>query len=191
MTNHISIGAITTSNPTLFVNMDTLDAKDPDQVEYLIQTKSPGSNWFYVNQFCSLLTTYWLNDPNSPEVFGLSNLIDSVKITAARQLITPQSLGDQATEAQHSIAGANPVQPADFSTALETYPVGTKIWAGNNVHVLGFLITPATAPGADLPLTYTAYDSDIGVVQLGLVLTDLPTRLAAMGYTSLVVGIPA
>ncbi|CRM61119.1 hypothetical protein [Pseudomonas sp. 31 R 17] len=191
MTNHISIGAITTPNPTLFVDMATLDATDPDAVEYLIQTQPPGSNWFYVNQFCSLLTTYWLNDPNSPQVYGLSNLVDAVKITAAGQLITLLGLDSQTKEAQLSIANASVVLPAAFVTALPTYPAGTKIWAGNNVHVLGFLITPSTTPGADVPLTYTAYDSNIGVVQLGLLLADLPQRLTKMGYTSLVVGVPA
>lgn len=191
MTNHISIGVITTPNPTLFVDMNTLDAKDPDPVEYLIQTQPPGSNWFYVNQFCSLLTTYWLNNPNSPQVYGLLSLVDSVKIAAAQQLITPSSLDAQATEAQLSMANSSIVTPADFAGALKTYPAGTKIWAGNAVHVLGFLITPATDPAEGAPLTYTAYDSNIGVVQLGQTLADLPARLTGLGYTSLVVGKPA
>jgi hypothetical protein len=209
MANSISIGTITTPNPTLFVKMDSLFS---DPVQYRIQTLSPGSQWLYVNQFCSLLTTYWLNDANTPDVYGIQNLVDHVKISAAQQLINLQSLDQQTDEAlnalghSHTVSLTPTVTPENVNAALESLPVGTRIWAGNNVHVVGFLITgvtsvapdaaatpaptPATPPAATPgPYTYTLYDSNIGVVQTGQ--TYLSQLIVTMGYSSLVISLPA
>jgi hypothetical protein len=196
MTN-ISIGLITTDNPTLFVNMDSLVAQPPAQVQYIIQTLSPGPAYCYVNQFCSLLTTYWLNDPNSPQAYGIGNLNSSAQISAAQQLINLSSLEAQATEAKNAIGNSSlttlktPVQSADVDAALKGIPVGSKIWAGSDMHVVGFLINPATTSAQDAPLTYTFYDSDNGIAQAGWPLTNLASFIAAMGYSSLVIGLPA
>ena len=202
MANLISIGAITTPNPTLFVRMDTLFS---DPVEYRIQTLSPGSQWLYVNQFCSLLTTYWLNDANTPDVYGIQNLVDHVKISAAQQLINLQSLEQQTTEANNALGNSHskafplPMSLDAVNDELKDLQVGTRIWAGNTVHVVGFLITavtavvpttppttPAETPG---PYTYTLYDSNTGVVETGR--TSLSQLIARMGYSSLVISAPA
>lgn len=188
MANNITIGTICTPNPGLYVNMDTLGISP---VEYLIQTPAPGFNWLYVNQFCSLLTTYWLNDPNSPNVYGIQNLIDPVKVSSAQQLINLLSLDEQVAEAKNTIANATVVTSAAFNMAVVDYPVGTKIWAGNNVHVVGFLITVAGAAGTGANGTYTAYDSNSGVAQLGLPLSGLAQLVTMMSYSSFVVGQPA
>jgi hypothetical protein len=156
MANSISIGTITTPNPTLFVKMDSLFS---DPVQYRIQTLSPGSQWLYVNQFCSLLTTYWLNDANTPDVYGIQNLVDHVKISAAQQLINLQSLDQQTDEAlnalghSHTVSLTPTVTPENVNAALESLPVGTRIWAGNNVHVVGFLITGVTSVAPDAAAT--------------------------------------
>jgi hypothetical protein len=94
-------------------------------------------------------------------------------------------------EAENSIANATVVTSAAFNMAVIDYPVGTKIWAGNNVHVMGFLITVAGTAGTGANGTYTAYDPNSGVAQLGLPLSALARLVTMMSYSSFVVGQPA
>jgi hypothetical protein len=188
MANSITIGSITDSNPSLFVKMSTLDQ---DPVEYLIQTPTPSSAWTYVNQFCSLLTTYWLNDPNLPNVYGISNLNDQVKIASAQALINLGSLDQQVTEATNSIANSSSVSAAEFAQNVATYPVGTKIWAGNNAHVVGFVLTAVANAATGTRGTYTFYDSNIGSAVAAQPTTGLAAIATALTLSAFVVGKPA
>ena len=82
MANLISIGAITTPNPTLFVRMDTLFS---DPVEYRIQTLSPGSQWLTRDDLIaqrqrwrSELSLQCIDDYLSGQLFDLTLIRPSV-----------------------------------------------------------------------------------------------------------------
>ncbi len=184
----VRVGTITTPNPYLWVDPMTLGTST---VQYCIQTSAPAPSWFNVNQFCSLLSTYWLNDPNKPLSYGITALTDSVKIAMAHQLIALPNLQAQVTEAAHSIANSSIVNTvATLSAALANYQVGTKIWAGNSYHVLAFVITAVANPQTGAVGTYTAYDSNTGSATTGRPTTGLPAQLSALGYNVFVVGAP-
>jgi hypothetical protein len=186
--NVIDVGTITSPNPSLWVDLNTLGT---DTVQYLIQTASPGATWYYVNQFCSLLSTRWLNDPNVPLIYGITALSNAAKIAMARQLIGLTSLQAQVTEAAHGIANSSSVTSvAALSAALAGYPVGTKIWAGNNNHVLAFIVTAVANAQTGAIGTYTAYDSNNGLATTGNPTTGLAGQLSAMGYSAFVIGAP-
>ena len=186
--NHINVGTINSSNPSLWVDLTTLGTP---VVNYLIQTAAPGGNWYYVNQFCSLLTTCWLNDPNVPLTYGIQALSSTVQVSMAGQLISLNSLQDQVTEAANSIAHSSTLASASaLAAALPGYPVGTRIWAGNNNHVLGFIITAVANPVTGAPGTYTAYDSNYGRATTGHLTTGLAAQLTGMNYNAFVIGAP-
>ncbi len=181
MPNSIKVGTITTPNPTLWLDMNSLGG---DTVRYLIQTASPGNDWVYVNQFCSLLTSYWLNNPNLPNVYGITAMSDTVKQHMAEELINLNGLQAQVTAASHSMANSTTYNNAsDFQAAIASMPVGTQIWAGNDAHVVGFVITATGSAG-----TYTFYDSNIGQARTGRPLANLSDFVEAMGYSAFVVG---
>lgn len=183
MPNSIKVGTITTPNPTLWLDMNSLGT---DNVLYLIQTASPGTDWVYVNQFCSLLTSLWLNNPNLPNIYGITAMSDSVKQQMAAELINLNSLQAQVTEASNSIANATSYDSAaDFQAVLDTLPAGTRVWAGNDSHVVGFVITATGTQGR-----FTFYDSNVGQARTGLPLSNLAQLVEAMGYSAYVVGTP-
>ncbi len=186
--NQINIGTINSPNPALWVDAMTLGTP---VVNYLIQTTPPGGSWFYVNQFCSLLTTCWLNDPNVPLTYGIQALSSTVQVSMAGQLIGLSSLQDQVTEAANSIAHSSTLSSVTaLAAALPGYPAGTRIWAGNNNHVLGFIITAVANATTGAPGTYTAYDSNYGRATTGNPTTGLVAQLTGMNYTDFVIGAP-
>lgn len=190
MPNTIQIGKITNYNPHLFVQMSSLDKANP---VYQIATCAPDSRWETVNQFCALLTTAWLNDLSSPASFGLNDLPDPVKVNMAVQLIGLTGLDKQVSDAAASIANSKSyATPKQFIAAIPGFPVGTKIWAGTNSHVVGFLITSVATTGKGAqPGTFSFYDSTVGTVQTLQSTADLAGRVQQRAYTAFVVGTPA
>lgn len=156
MPNEIRIGNIESSNPTLWVDADTLTNT---LTIFEISTKKPISNreWCKVNQFCSVLSIYWLNNkPKSP--FGLSDVRDNEKKSMAEVLISYGSMDAQVIYAAQELGGQREEKEKVFR-GVETgaYPVGTQIWAGNASHVLGVRLTG--------PEEFQLYDPDSGNVQ--------------------------
>ncbi|ADO69273.1 hypothetical protein [Stigmatella aurantiaca] len=150
--SNISVGKISTSNPTLWINIATFAA-------YIISTSHPGGNdpWIPVNQFCSVLTLEWLrarNQGQPPQPYGLSRFSAQEQIGMAQMLINYNSLNDQTTTAANVLGGTVVDRETVINTLeLNGYPEGTQIWAGNDVHVVGFYVRQG---GIEL------YDSNTG-----------------------------
>ncbi len=151
MANIITVGSITTPNPFLWLNPDTLGLPD---VVYIIQSSAPKGDWVDVGQFCAVLSSAWLNDAKHPAKFDIRNFDDPGKIQLAQQVIeASNSLASQVKAAEQAIHGKSKSKDQvtkDFST----YNTGTKIWAGNDRHVIGIYIISATE--------MQVYDSNLG-----------------------------
>jgi len=164
MSNVINIGTISTTNPSLWVDTTSLGTAS---VTYQIASSSPGTNWFEVNQFCALLSINWLAARASGVVkspYGIANFDAAAQKAMAAQLIAFNDTGDgmkaQEDYAMQQINGA----AADKQTIANgmapntklSYPIGTKIWAGTNVHVIAYYVTSASQ--------YEVYDSNSGSI---------------------------
>jgi hypothetical protein len=164
MSNVINIGAISTPNPSLWVDTNSLGTAS---VTYQIASFSPGANWFEVNQFCALLSINWLAARAAGVVkspYGIANFDADAQKAMAAQLIAFNGTGDgmkaQENFAVQQINGAatdkqtivNGMAP---NTKL-SYPVSTKVWAGTNAHVIACYVTSATQ--------YEYYDSNSGSI---------------------------
>jgi hypothetical protein len=152
----IEVGAITSPNPSLWMNMITLERP---VTNYRIATETPGESWMCVNQFCSLLALRWLQEKThgiSSSPYGLSNFLDTEKITMAQQLINCADLDAQVTFAIQELGGSRKTLD-QVATGVEegAYAVGTRIWAGNDHHVIAIYLESAT--------TYMLYDPDTGI----------------------------
>ncbi|MFK3790178.1 hypothetical protein ACI2KO_07955 [Pseudomonas piscis] len=151
MANIITVGSITTPNPFLWLNPDTLGLPD---VVYVIQSNAPKGDWVDVGQFCAVLSSAWLNDAKHPAKFDIRSFDDPGKIQLAQQVIeASNSLASQVKAAEQAIHGKSKSKDQvtkDFST----YNTGTKIWAGNDRHVIGIYIISATQ--------MQVYDSNLG-----------------------------
>lgn len=155
MPHQIKIGKISDSNPPLWLDTSTLGSS---ATLYEISTSQPaGENWLYVNQFCSLLSIYWLqNDPPSP--FGLGNISDKKKLEMAEVLIGFAGLDDQANYAANSLSGKRELKE-NVVSGVENgiFATGTQIWAGNDVHVVAIRVKDNR--------TFQLYDSFSGEVE--------------------------
>jgi len=127
----IEIGNVTSSNPTLwFSNVDNKE-------RYMIASASPGSGWQSVTQFCSVLTVMWLHHPKGSLSFNGATKKDQIKM--ARLLIKNWKPADQVTFAAKELGGAS-VDKATLQQEISKYGAKTKIWFGNNSHVLGAVV---------------------------------------------------
>lgn len=153
--NRIAVGVITTPNPTLWVDLNTLGQNPTD---YQISTQSPGSHFMAVNQFCSILSVQWLSGgrgTSSP--YGIQNFTDPQKIAMAETLIGFTSMADQVGYAVAQLGGVEQTL-AQVTTGMEGggYKPGKRIWAGNDFHVIGLYVLNN--------LQYELYDSNTGLV---------------------------
>jgi hypothetical protein len=138
MPNDIQIGTITTPNPTLWLNMDTVGL---DTVKYLISTPSPGASWIMVNQFCSVLSVSWLSGGRGNNPYGLSNLSNAEKVAMAGVLISFNSLDDQVAYAEERLNGRRETQQRVLDGVQRAgFRPNTRIWAGNDFHVVALFI---------------------------------------------------
>jgi hypothetical protein len=152
MANVITIGTISSTNPALWVELNTLEK---DSVRYLIETSSPGDGWLFINQFCALLSIRWLHSDRSAPSYGINNFSDPKKIEMAEQLIGFSSLDDQVRKAKEELGGTSESLTETARGVEGDYPVGTHIWAGSNFHVLGIYLVSST--------DYQLYDSNTGL----------------------------
>jgi hypothetical protein len=148
--NQITVGAIDTPNPQLWVNATSLD-KPP--AEYKIASLSPGPEWVPVNQFCSLLSIQWLLH-GQPSSYRISNFPDSEKIDMALELIAFSSLQAQEEAAAEQLSGSRQFLNQTAEGVQGKYKIGTKIWAGNNTHAVAIYLTSETE--------YKLYDPNTG-----------------------------
>jgi hypothetical protein len=166
MPNTITIGKITTTNPSLWVDTTTLGG---DLVKYQIASSMPGDNWFEVNQFCALLSLKWLAARASGAVkspYGIANFAADAQQAMATQLIAFNDTGDgmkaQADYATGQLGGSKADKGAITKGMLPntpgSYPIGAKVWAGTDVHVIAYYVTS--------PTQYEVYDSNNGSITL-------------------------
>jgi len=152
--NRITIGTITSSNPTLWVNLLTLGQ---DSTDYTIATASPGSDFMYVNQFCSILSIKWLQAGRGTVPYGIDNFSDADKRVMAQTLIGYTGMDDQIAYAETQLGGVRrPLDVVARGVMDGTYPVGTNIWAGNDFHVIAIYLRSEKE--------YELYDSNTGLV---------------------------
>lgn len=141
MANTITVGSITTPNPFLWVNPLTLGMPN---VVYTIQSTMPAGDWLNVGQFCAVLSSAWLNNAKHPAQFDIRSFDDPGKIQLAQQVIAASnSLASQVTAAEQAIHGTYKSKTL-ITNEFSAYRTGTKIWAGNNVHVIGIYIISDT-----------------------------------------------
>lgn len=163
MSNVINIGAISTTNPSLWVDTTTLGTAS---VAYQIASLFPGVNWVQVNQFCALLSIQWLTARGAGVVkspYGIANFDPNAQKAMATQLIAfndGDGMKAQENYAVSQLRGA----AADEQTVVNgmtpntrlSYPVGTKAWAGTTMHVVAYYVTSTTQ--------CEFYDSDSGSI---------------------------
>ena len=136
MTNNITIGKVSTSNPHLFLNLDTLDS---DTREYVVATSAnPSGNWISVNQFCSLMALYWLNN-GTPETFTFSDYSKTDQTNAAETLIDYSNLESQVQYAVQNTGGSIK-NLYEFTQLMSKKQKSKKIWFGSDWHVVAAVI---------------------------------------------------
>jgi hypothetical protein len=185
MPNTITIGNITTTNPSLWVDTNTLGC---DPVQYRIASLLPGANWFEVNQFCALLSLKWLAARGNGAVknaYGIGAFDANAQKAMAAQLIAFNDTGDGQKAQVNYAAGQVGGNKANRDAIVKgmapntptSYPVGTKIWAGTNAHVIAYYVTS--------PTQYEVYDSNDGSIttrnraDFRTACTDFVVRLGA------------
>jgi hypothetical protein len=130
----IKIGKVTSANPALWLDLGSL-GPDPDNNRYEVSSAAPEPQeaWTYVNQFCTVLSTAWLERGGTPRRWVFEDLDD--KVSAARTVIGYESMQSQVEYAAKALGGAQ----EDKSSVLKGfagYPADTMLWFGNNVHVV-------------------------------------------------------
>jgi hypothetical protein len=136
--NRIEVGAITSTNPSLWVNLLTLGQP---ATEYVVATSSPGIDFLYVNQFCSILSVKWLLGERGTEPFGIDQFTDAEKKRMAEILIGHTGMDDQIAHAEVQLGGVRrSLDEVALGVEDGAYKVGTPIWAGNDFHVVAITI---------------------------------------------------
>ncbi len=174
--NTITVGSISSTNPTLWVNLTTLGTSN---TKYLIATNSPGAEWISVNQFCSLLSIKWLQEGRGTSPYGIGNFNDSQKKIIAEQLIAFSSLDDQVNYTLGQLGGSKQNLDQTALGVQGNYPIGTKIWAGNDFHVIAIYLTTAT--------TYELYDSNTGFTTTSLPRSQFKNYMNTLNNNAFVV----
>ena len=160
------LGDISSPNPIIWLYKPSGTGAN---AQYVISTNMPPGNpgdWVYVNQFGSLLSTQWLLNPNHPSSFTLSDIYtNQQQLTAMTMLLSgqDQDLQSQMKGAEQALGGQQQSRNAvvggiqgggDPFNLSGSYPVGTKIWAGNECLTIAIYI--------DSDTTYTVYDPHTG-----------------------------
>ena len=177
----IVVGAITSTNPHLWLNITTMDQTAPG---YQIATVTPGVDWMSVNQFCSLLALRWLQaraQTIPPSPYSLSIFPNAEKITMAQQLINYASMDAQVTFAIEELGGVRKTLDQviiGVESGKGTYAIGTRIWAGSDMHVMAIYLSKATE--------YILYDPDTGAATTHQ-RTDFPALMTALRMNAFVV----
>ncbi|MCM8528969.1 MAG: hypothetical protein NE327_20770 [Lentisphaeraceae bacterium] len=136
MKNKITIGKVTSPNPHLFLNLDTLDSEER---EYTIATSvSSGGNWISVNQFCSLMALHWLNN-GTPQTFSFNDFSKEEQEEAAGILINYANLDSQVQYAVQN-TGGSVKNLYEFTQYMSQKQKSKKIWFGSDRHVVAAVI---------------------------------------------------
>jgi hypothetical protein len=177
----IAVGVITSTNPHLWLNITTMDQAAPS---YQIATATPGVDWMSVNQFCSLLALRWLQartHATPPSPYSLSIFPNAEKLTMAQQLINYAHMDAQVTFAIEELGGTRRTREqaiAGVESDRGTYAIGTKIWAGSDIHVIAIYLSSSTE--------YILYDPDNGVATTHQ-RADFPALMTALRMNAFVV----
>jgi hypothetical protein len=147
---------LTEPNPTLWIEFTTFGTTQPN---YAIAPIAPSlvgkaGEWVALNQFCSVLAAEWLTGTRAA-AWGVSNLGAAGVQAAVATLLgfQTQGAGAQIDYAMATLGGAR----TTVEEITDATPVGTKIWAASNNHVVG-----AYLDGKD---SFTLYDPNNGKVQ--------------------------
>lgn len=151
-------GDITSPNPNIWLYLPSIG----DNPRYVISTNMPPSSypneedWLSVNQFCSLLSTAWLLNGNHPGTFTLNGNFTPQQVSAMASALIDQDQGlqGQVDRAIHDLGGQQQSFNEVEAGVTGSYPVGTRIWTGNDQHVVAVYINSATE--------YTVYDPNTG-----------------------------
>ena len=147
---------LTDPNPTLWVEFETLETAQPN---YAIAPVAPSlvgkaGDWIELNQFCSVLAAGWLAGTR-PAAWGVSNLGAAGVQAAVATLLGFQAQGASA-QIDYAVATLGGTRTT-VEEITDATPVGTKIWAASNDHVVGAYL--------DSKDSFTFYDPNSGKVQ--------------------------
>lgn len=170
------------ANPHLWLNMSTLGT---DATQYVVADSTPEADgeWMSVNQFCSLLSIYWLDHPSSSLKFG--SLSGSVKLAMAKQLVKYDSMASQENFATSKMSSAKKLSKSQFKDIIDDEPEtldGKQLWFGNDAHVRA-----ATFSEKSDEIIVKVYDSNYGSTKT-MKLADFQKKLSSWGIDSFVLG---
>ncbi|HEX7843370.1 MAG TPA: DUF4157 domain-containing protein [Kofleriaceae bacterium] len=173
--SEITVGNITSSNPALWVKLDTPNGKP----EFKIATNTPDGFTTSVNQFCSILSVEWLKGGGKASPYGIENFTDPKKILMAQTLIGYKSMDDQIEYAKTQLNGKlQLLKNVEDGVQNHKYAVDTKIWAGNDRHVVAIYIMSNDY--------YKLYDSNDGSTK-ELSRIGFGAKMGGLGCNSFVV----
>lgn len=147
----IALTDTSSPNPSLWVDQDTYGT---DNLVYAVSPISPGytghkGDWDELYQFCSVLAVGWLNGTR-PASWGVSNLGNAGLQSAIATLTSFLLQSAQVDYAVKALDGTK-TTIEDITSAT---PIGTKIWAASNEHVIAAYIDTAS--------TFQFYDPNNG-----------------------------
>jgi hypothetical protein len=119
------IGAITSSNPLLWIDLDEFGKR------FCISTAKPKvqGNWGEGNQFCALMALKWLD--KRPQTLKLGELGQEEQVIMASRLV------DSTMEAQVNLAKVQLKSVSTKTLGQSDLPrKGALIWMGNDRHVM-------------------------------------------------------
>jgi len=133
-----TMGDLSWSNPVLYYDTTTAP------YNYMVNSGDPGGSWSKIEQFCSLLSVYWLKAPKTSLKF--SDLSSKQQQEASETLSTMggKGLQSQVSYAKKELGGASKSLD-DITSEIATYPTGTQFWFGSDAHVRAARILGADA----------------------------------------------
>ncbi|BDD12037.1 hypothetical protein FUAX_44690 (plasmid) [Fulvitalea axinellae] len=162
--DNFEIGETESANPTLWLDLLSLDGESKSFI--IADSKPEGDTWMYVNQYCSVLSVYWLQS-DLKEGLRFKSLAFEKKKEATNKLISFESLNHQAKYAEEALKGKL-VTKENFYQLIEAGENGALAWFGNDTHVLGIRIV-----GSE----YYFYDSNGGKVTVFTELSELKKQI--------------
>ncbi|NES66252.1 MAG: hypothetical protein F6K24_13795 [Okeania sp. SIO2D1] len=147
-------------NPDVF--LDTLSLSRPDQDYVVADYQPPGDFWIEYSQFCSVMSLTWLHKTQGREAgFKFNDYTDNQKFQQTNVVIDNYTPDSQVNYAVRNLPGVQLDKDSVIDGLLpntpNSFPVGSKIWLGADLHVLGIYILDKDR--------FLFYDSEVNRVE--------------------------
>ncbi|MEV0809431.1 hypothetical protein [Micromonospora sp. NPDC050200] len=163
-------------NPNLYSDHDG---------RFRVSNTTPGAEWYPAGQFCAYLATHWLVNGAPPGGLRFGDLSEVDREAAVLSHIDWAERGGldaQVDQARNTLSGRRlGTDRVLVAITNETWPPGTQIWLGNEIHTVAAVVAPDNR--------FQVYDPNTGRVTT-MAVRDFRAYVKTMGASAFVVAEP-